>query len=42
MKNDKKILPKNPKKITTIDITKKNKIQIENEKWIKYLKSLRN
>ncbi len=38
MEKDKKIIPKNPKKI---DITRKNKIQLENEKWIKYLKSLK-
>jgi hypothetical protein len=41
MRESNKILPKNPKRITTIDITKKNKIQKENEKWIKYLKSFR-
>ncbi|WP_265589176.1 hypothetical protein [Fictibacillus phosphorivorans] len=41
MEKDKKISPKNPKKITTIDITRKNKVQIENAKWIEYLKSLK-
>lgn len=41
MKEENKICPKNPKRITTLDLTKKNKIQQENEKWIKYLKSFR-
>jgi hypothetical protein len=36
-----KLLPKNPKRITTIDINQKNKIQKQNEKWIEYLKSLK-
>jgi hypothetical protein len=41
MKPENKITPKNPKKITTIDVNKKNPIQKENEKWIQYLKSLK-